>query len=291
MSAALYALMSFKHIREVEFFMRHQGVRWTPTQQGQEEDDIDQNLAEQLSERLIQSVSSSDTNYAPGGQEASEGKPELTGATAAEQDNGSQPSASRLGQTRTVAPPAPSPPILAPLPLIETVRPRVVPASANWSPNTTSGGRQLESSGRPGTGGGSPPVSERRKIEIGRRGEELVYHQEQERVRKLGLPVERVKWISFDNSNADHDFLSADDGGDLWIEVKATTGRDGRFEWSRAEFELARLKRQQYLIWRVYEADTETPTLREFRDPIALFSSASIDLDVGTLIVKVEPLS
>jgi hypothetical protein len=34
--------------------------------------------------------------------------------------------------------------------------------------------------------------------------------------------------------NANDDILSVDDdGSDLWIEVKATTGRDGRFEWSR----------------------------------------------------------
>jgi hypothetical protein len=291
MSTTLYALLSFKHIQDVKLFMRDQGVRWTPTQPSQEEDNIDQKLVEQLSERLIQSASSSDTNPVPGGQEASEGKSELTGATAAELENGAKPSVAVLGQTQTAAPPAPSPPVLAPLPPIETVRPRVVPASANWSLNTTSGGSQHRSSGHLGTGGGDPRVSGRRETEIGRRGEELVYRHERERVRQLRLPVERVKWISFDNPNADHDFLSVDDdGGDLWIEVKATTGKDGRFEWSRAEFELARLKRQRYLIWRVYEADTEMPTLREFRDPLALFSSATIDLDVGTLIVKVEPL-
>jgi hypothetical protein len=225
------------------------------------------------------------------GEDVGENQSEPARATAEDQDNGTQPSAPPPAQMQTSTPPAPLPPGLTPLPPIENVRLQVVPASEDWSPTTAGRVSQRGSSGRTGTGGG-PRIDAHREIEIGRRGEELVYRYEQERIRQLGLPAERVKWVSFDNRNADHDILSVDDdGGDLWIEVKATTGRDGRFEWSRAEFELARRKRQRYLIWRVYEADTETPTLRRFHDPIALFSSASIDLDVGTLIVKVEPLS
>jgi hypothetical protein len=292
LSATLYALLSFKHVRDVELFMRHQGVGWTPTQPSQEEDNVDQMLAEQLSGRLIQSASSSDTTPTTSDQDVGESQSELTDATVVEQDNDAQPSAPLPRQTQTAVPSAPSSPGPAPLPPIETVRPRVVLASANWSPNTMSDGSQRGTSVRSGTGGDGAPTSERRTREVGQRGEALVYRHEQDRVRQLGLPVECVRWVSRDNPNANHDILSVDaDGSDRWIEVKATTGRDGRFEWSRAEFELARRKRQHYLIWRVYEADTETPALREFRDPIALFSSASLDLDVGTLIVKVEPLS
>ena len=292
LSATLYALLSFKHVRDVELFMRHQGVGWTPTQPSQEEDNVDQMLAEQLSGRLIQSAPSSDTTPTTSGQDVGESQSELTDATVAEQDNDAQPSAPLPRQTQTAVPSALSSPGPAPLPPIETVRPRVVPASANWSPNTMSDGSQRGASVRSGTGGDGAPASERRTSEVGQRGEELVYRHEQDRVRQLGLPVECVQWVSRDNPNTNHDILSVDDdGSNLWIEVKATAGRDGRFEWSRAEFELARRKRQHYLIWRVYEADTETPALREFRDPIALFSSASLDLDVGTLIVKVEPLS
>jgi Protein NO VEIN, C-terminal len=270
--------------------MRNQGVGWTPTQPSQEEDNIDQMLAEQLSGRLIQSVPSADTTPTTSGQDVGESQSELTDATVAEQDNDAQPSAPLPRPTQTAVPSAPPSPGPAPLPPIETVRPRVVLASANWSPNTMSDGSQRGASVRSGTGGDGAPASERRTGEVGQRGEELVYRHEQNRVRQLGLPVECVQWVSRDNPNANYDILSVDDdGSDLWIEVKATTGRDGRFEWSRAEFELARRKHQHYLIWRVYEADTETPTLRKFRDPIALFSSASLDLDVGTLITKGKP--
>lgn len=289
---AICILLMCKRAHEIAMFMRRQGILWAPDQPTQEEENIDQKVFEQLAERLSQSASFSDINPAPLGEEAGKGQSESTRATAEEQDNGTQPPAPPPAQTRTGTPPASLPPELAPLPPIENVRPQVVPPSENWSPTTAGSSGQGSSSGRTGTGSGGPRINERRESEIGQRGEELVYRHEQERIRQLGLPAERVKWVSSDNPNADHNIVSVDDdGGDLWIEVKATTGRDGRFEWSRAEFELARHKRQRYLIWRVYEADTETPTLREFRDPIALFSSASIDLDVGTLIVKVEPLS
>ncbi len=174
LSATLYELLSFKHIRDVDLFMRHQGVRWTPTQPSQEEDNIDQMLAERLSGRLIQSAPSSDTTPTVSGQAASESQSELTDATVVEQNNDAQPSAPPLRPTQTAVPPAPLSPGPAPLPPIETVRPRVVPASTNWSPNTMGNGSQFGSSVRSGTGGGGLHTSEHRTSEIGRRGEELV---------------------------------------------------------------------------------------------------------------------
>ena len=58
--------------------------------------------------------------------------------------------------------------------------------------------------------------------------------------------------IADTDPGADHDILSVDDDGeDLWIEVKATTGRDGRFRWPKAEFEKAVEKRDRYILWRV----------------------------------------
>jgi hypothetical protein len=92
---------------------------------------------------------------------------------------------------------------------------------------------------------------------LGLRGEALVYREEVKRVRALGFPKSRVVWVSKSNPGANHDILSVDsDGNDLFIEVKATTGRHGSFNWPRAEFELALGARKKYVLYRVYEADT-----------------------------------
>jgi hypothetical protein len=77
---------------------------------------------------------------------------------------------------------------------------------------------------------------------VGRRGEELVYLMELECVRAMGheRPEDLVIWTSNADPGADHDIRSLGEDGSLrWIEVKSTTGTDGRFEWSRQEFEKA----------------------------------------------------
>ncbi len=127
--------------------------------------------------------------------------------------------------------------------------------------------------------------------EIGHRAEELVFLQEVERVRALGHPTSRVVWTSRGNAAADHDILSvADDGGDLWLEVKGTRGRHGRFSWPRAEFNLAVQARDRYVLCRVYEADTVAPTLTRIIDPVGKLLAGEIRLDVETLAAQVAPL-
>ena len=97
---------------------------------------------------------------------------------------------------------------------------------------------------------------------------------ERERVRRLGFDENRIVWASDADPVADHDIRSIDDdGGDLWLEVKGTTGTDGRFSWSAAEFAKALRERSRYVLWRVYEADSAQPTARQFRDPIGLLGS------------------
>ena len=111
------------------------------------------------------------------------------------------------------------------------------------------------------------------------------------RVRALGQDASKVIWVSQDNPGSDFDITSIDAKGDkLWIEVKSTTGRDGRFQWSKAEFERARQYRGQYTLYRVYEADTRTPSIKEFRDPISLLLNDAMRLHVRTLSAEVEPL-
>ena len=141
--------------------------------------------------------------------------------------------------------------------------------------------------------GWSPPTREQEEWDrkIGRRGEKLVYRSELERVKKLGYPESRVVWISEDNPRADHDIRSVgSDGEDLFIEVKSTTGKDGRFQWSKNEFDLARSLRYNYVLYRVYEVDSKAPSMKPFPDPVGLLLKNVLRLDISSLNAEVESL-
>jgi hypothetical protein len=107
----------------------------------------------------------------------------------------------------------------------------------------------------------------------------------------MGHPESRVVWVADQNPSADFDIMSIDDDGeDIWIEVKSTTGRDGRFRWPKAEFEKALEKRNKYILWRVYEANTVKPSVKPFRDPVGIMIRKGMRLDIGTFNAVVEPM-
>ncbi len=148
---------------------------------------------------------------------------------------------------------------------------------------------------RPPGGGGvwSPPTREQEDWdrELGRRGEKLIYRCELERVKKLGYPESCVEWVSDREPGADHDIRSVDcDGKTLCIEVKSTTGRDGRFQWSKSEFDLARSLRDRYVLYRVYEVDSKSPSMKSFQDPVGLLLQNALRLDISSLNAEVESL-
>ncbi len=173
------------------------------------------------------------------------------------------------------------------LPPIDSVTPVPVKPLDSWSPK----GPNSSGAGRRGSLSPSPSVNEERDREIGRRGEEIIFLQEIESVERLGYPKSRVKWVAKENPAADYDILSVDENGrDLWLEVKSTTGRHGHFQWSISEFKKAMQERGQYILWRVYEADTTHPSVKPFRDPVGMIIRNGIQLDVASLTAEVEPL-
>lgn len=182
-------------------------------------------------------------------------------------------------------PAAPVPAPRPPLPDLATVRPRIVLGAAP-PPRR-----------EPGSGGGggygtprSPQDSEDDRA-VGRRGEEIVLDLERQRVEQLGLDPARVTWTADTAPAADHDIKSIDDdGGDLWIEVKSTTGRDGQFTWTAAEFKRAVRARERYILYRVYEANTTEPSCRRVRDPFGLYDSGEIRIDLDSFKGDIGPM-
>ena len=182
---------------------------------------------------------------------------------------------------------SPAPASRPTLPDLGLVRPR---------PTTATGPPQRRGPGS-GGGGGYATWTPRNYQEteadraVGRRGEEIVLGIERQRVKRLGLDPSCVIWTADSVPGADHDIKSLDeDGGDLWVEVKATTGRDGQFSWPVAEFQLAVRARQRYVLYRVYEADTTAPSYRPIRDPIGSFDAGELRLDLDSLKGDVGPV-
>ena len=117
-----------------------------------------------------------------------------------------------------------------------------------------------------------------------------MYLVERARVRTLGGPEERVVWVAESNPASDFDIESVDeDGKRIFIEVKSTTGSDGRFHWSLAEFQRALQERNRDLLCRVYRANSLSPVVRQFRNPVSLMSRGALHLDIESFRAEVQP--
>jgi hypothetical protein len=193
-------------------------------------------------------------------------------------------------KTRTADPVVPPPPTINELPPLAAVHATVAAVAGTAVAQTGGQG------GGYGSGGftyRSPAEMERDRL-LGLRGEELAYNAEIDRVRATGVtdPETLVVWISKSNPGADHDIRSVGaDGRPVYIEVKSTTGDDGRFDWSAAEFSLALKYGEDYELWRVYGVGGTTPTIKKFRDPAAMIARSTLRLQLSGLRAAVEPRS
>jgi len=189
--------------------------------------------------------------------------------------------------------PAPAQPVTTPppLPTLAEVRLMVTAPTGQAPPASQTSGT---GSGWHGNAIFTPrtPLEMERDRAVGLQGEALIYRQEIERVRALGHddPESLVVWVSQTNPGADHDILSiGSDGGPIWIEVKSTTGSDGRFNWSIAEFEKALREGPRYQLWRVYDVGGISPTAKCFDNPARLLLTPTIRLEISSLRAFVEP--
>lgn len=266
LSDAIYRLLTCETTDEIGRYMEQRGVRWKADEDDEEASEQDladeaADVGDSLKEELLRAMLTQPAAEPPA------------------------PAKSRtpVGAEAVQDPDQPS------LPPLEEVNLQEINA-----PELPQRKNARERRGRGGGGEGWSPrtwAEQQQDQEIGARAEELVYISEVERVTALGHAATRVVWTSRNNPAADHDILSvADDGGDLWLEVKGTRGRHGRFSWPRAEFDRAVQARDRYVLCRVYEADTAAPTLTRIADPVGKLLAGEIRLDVETLAAEVAPL-
>ena len=262
---AIYRLLECRSAAEVSDYLESHGIRWQPRHwEADEADSDDESNTDEELRKLF------------GDLLGEPGQPAATGP-------------STDGGAKDDEPPetaAPEPHDEPPLPPLSTVNLELLPMGS-WIP-------PKRKPGRGGGGGGGhvrDPEEEERDRELGRRGEELIYLMERDRLLSAGLPPERAAWVSRTNETADHDILSVhEDGKPLYIEVKTTAGTHGRFVWPRAEFERARTERDHCVLWRVYEGRSQSPKARAFPDPVNLILANHVRIDLDTLSAEVEPL-
>jgi len=273
---AVFRLLTESTSDGIQRYLESRGVPWKPTEcREQEGEETASDAEERESEaEQVRSLLGSTLTASLGDAPPPDAPPSLT--------NVGEPAGDGPGSPV----PPPASPSLPPLPPIDSVVIREAEASASWQPSA-------ERKGNTPRGGywSTSRRNEEQDRRIGDRGEELIFRREQERVRRLGLPAERVIWVSRTFPNADHDIQSVDEDGETcWIEVKATTGQDGKFQWPKSEFERALHARSRYVLVRVYQADTTSPVVKEFRDPVGMFLNKGMRLDTASLWGEVEPL-
>lgn len=209
------------------------------------------------------------------------------GASSSEPVTPVDPPANPPATLSSPPPPSPSPPSFQ-LPDLDDVSLTVADTKG-----TTMEPRQPGSRSGGSSGNWLPPTPEEvaRAGRLGERGEVLVYRMELEKVRAMGYeePERYVIWTSRDHPGADHDIRSIDtEGRPRWLEVKATTGTDGRFEWPRQEFERALRERERYELWRVYRVAEQNPIAKCFPNPAGLLGTRKIVLELAGLRANIE---
>jgi hypothetical protein len=267
---SVFRILSCESVAEIERYLSQRGVVWSS--RGEPESDLENDeedeqvesraqIGETLKEELMRAaLRQGDATDQPPRRTRSDGEGELPSDDSAPK--------------RT-------------LPALEEVELNEV-RPPEWTPTERQGG-----SGGGGGGGWRLRSAAEQEADraFGERGEELVYQREVERVVAMDRSPDLVTWTSKTDPAADHDIHSvADDGGDLWLEVKSTTGRHGRFDWSRAEFELAIKARESYVLCRVYEVDSKSPKLLRETDPVGKFLRGDMRLDMASLAAEVAPL-
>lgn len=117
--------------------------------------------------------------------------------------------------------------------------------------------------------------AEKEHREIGKRGEELVYKRELERVsRMLNISIDKakqkVKYLAAKGEPHDHDILSInEDGSPIYIEVKATRAKSGEVDFFLTEHEktIASSYGDAYFVYLVWDVYGKHPKISILKNP------------------------
>ena len=187
-----------------------------------------------------------------------------TPSPAPESSGDHRPSPPTAATSATPQPSAPPPVDYSAVQITDAVPGRLASAMPkNYQPSTGGYGYSTAPSFQTG--------EENRRV--GKRGEEIVYNAERERLRSLGKNPDSVVWISRTDELSPFDITSVDaDDQRIYIEVKSTKGADPdeAFYISNAELIEATFQRSRYYIYRVTNVDTATPTITRAADPLRL---------------------
>lgn len=103
---------------------------------------------------------------------------------------------------------------------------------------------------------------EKRRKMIGDLGEQFIFSQEREKVKRYKLSGDKtVRWVSRDKGDGlGFDILSYDEkGNEMYIEIKTTMGSENdSFFITANELEKSKLYKDKYYLYRVYEFDLKT---------------------------------
>lgn len=126
-----------------------------------------------------------------------------------------------------------------------------------------------------GVGRGAAPSvqTEEENRRIGKRGEEIAYHAERRRLKKLGKNPDSVHWVSRFDELSPYDMTSVDEDDQLiYIEAKSTKSADPTeaFYISHAELIEATYRRSRFYIYRVTDVDAAVPSITRWADPLGL---------------------
>ncbi len=129
-----------------------------------------------------------------------------------------------------------------------------------------------------------------RMEEIGKLGEEHIYHHERLTLSQIGRQdlAGKVRMICRDNIAAGYDILSfSTDGKEKYIEVKTTTQNHFRFELTINELSKAETL-ENYWIYRVTKIQTDNPEIMMIENPAKLAEEGRLLLKPTSFLVTLS---
>jgi Domain of unknown function (DUF3883) len=125
------------------------------------------------------------------------------------------------------------------------------------------------------------------KMEVGKRGEQVVHEREVTRLRKKHSGwAERVEWTSQTYPYRGYDILSFDDKlAKIYLEVKSSTGTITSFHFTENEFRTAENLKDAYQIVCVSQVLSSSPDLYRIQNPVSLISAGKLKFIRDGLVI------